>query len=95
MANRTTIGDRPAIGVWSATGVNIYFGETARTAGQRAKEQKMHTRNGHIELSAVANHAHAAAHNIHWVKRVLTKEKNATKRKVKEELAVKAATKQK
>ena len=55
----------------------------------------MYTRNGHIELSAVANHAHAAVHNIHWVTRVLTKEKNATKRKVKEALAIKAATTQK
>ena len=63
--------------------VYIYIGETARTAGQRAKEHKMHTRNGHTQLSAVANDAHAAAHNIHWVPRVLTKEKNATKRKVK------------
>ena len=45
--------------------------------------------------SAVANHAHAAAHNIHWVPRVLTKEKNATTRNFKEALAIKAATKQK
>ena len=60
---------------------SVYFGETARTAGQRAKEHKMHTRNGHIELSSVANHAHAAAHNVHWVPRVRNKRKERDKEK--------------
>ena len=46
---------------------SVYIGETARTAKQRTKEHEMHTRHGHTELSAIANHAHMHAHNIHWI----------------------------
>ena len=65
-----------------------YIGETQRTARQRVKEHRMHTRCGHPELSAVAQHAHDASHEIHWTARVIREEKNKTKRKVKEALAI-------
>ena len=72
----------------------MYIGETARTAKQRTKEHEMHTRHGHTELSAIANHAHMHAHNIHWKPWVIAREKNTHKRKVKEALAIKKITAQ-
>ena len=36
---------------------NTYIGETARSANIRGKEHHAHARNGHPELSAVAEHA--------------------------------------
>ena len=61
----------------------VYIGETGRTAKQRAREHKCHTRTGHTELSAVARHAHTEGHNIHWKPRVIGSENNITKRKIK------------
>ena len=52
----------------------VYIGETGRTAKQRAREHKCHTRTGHTELSAVARHAHTEGHNIHWKPRVIASE---------------------
>ena len=53
----------------------------------------MHTRTEHVELSAVADHAHTEGHSIHWIPRVLAKEDNVTKRKTKEALAIKQLAK--
>ena len=71
---------------------SIYIGETNRTAKQRTKEHNMHARNGHPELSAVADHAHNG-HDIHWTPRILEREGNTMKRKVKEALAIKTLQK--
>lgn len=46
--------------------LNIYVGETTRTAEQRAKEHHLHTRTGNANLSAVAAHANQEVHEIHW-----------------------------
>ena len=70
----------------------VYIGETARTANQRTKEHRMHTRTGHVELSAVANHSHNKGHEMHWTPRVLAREEDTTKRKIKEALAIKKLT---
>ena len=40
------------------------------------------------QLSALASHAHAHAHEIHWKARVIAREDNTEKRKVKEALAI-------
>ena len=62
----------------------------ARTAKQRTKGHEMHTRHGHTEPSAIANHAHVHAHNIHWKPQVIiAREENTHKRKVKEALTIK------
>lgn len=66
----------------------VYVGETNRTASQRAREHRCHTRTGHTELSAIAQHAHATGHPIHWEPRVLTKERHAQARKIKEAIAI-------
>ena len=66
----------------------VYIGETGRTAKQRTREHKCHTRTGHTELSAVARHAHTEGHNIHWKPQVIASENNTTKRKIKEALAI-------
>ena len=66
----------------------VYVGETGRTAQQRAREHKCHTRCGRIELSAIAKHAHDEGHNIYWEPRIVAKETNAARRKVKEALAI-------
>ena len=66
----------------------VYIGETGRTAKQRAREHKCHTRTGHTELSAVARHAHTEGHNIHWKPRVIASENKTTNRKIKEALAI-------
>ena len=55
----------------------------------------MDTRHGHTELSAIANHEHMQAHNIHLKPWVMAREKNTHKRKVKEALAIKKLTAQK
>ena len=68
---------------------SVYIGKTKRTARRRTKEHKMYTHTGHVELSAVADHAHTEGYSIHWTPRVLAKEYNVTKRKTKEALATK------
>ena len=65
----------------------VYIGETHRTAKQRLREHKSHTRTGHLELSAIADHVHERGHTIHWEPHILAKEKAKTKRKIKEVLA--------
>ena len=66
----------------------VYVGETNRTAKQRIKEHRCHTRTGHTELSAIAEHAHSTGHDIHWQPHIVAKEKNTTMRKVKEAIAI-------
>ena len=73
---------------------SVYIGETARTAKQRVKEHNMHTRTGHTDLSAVANHAHTEGHRIHWEPRILAREKNTSRRKIKEALAIRKLIRQ-
>ena len=66
----------------------VYIGETKRTAKQRTKEHRMHTRLGHPKLSAVASHVHETGHMMHWIPRVLGCERHLVKRKVKEALLI-------
>ena len=49
------------------------------------------TRHGNTQLyiSALARHAHAYAHDIHWNACVIAREDNTEKRNVKEALAIK------
>ena len=79
-------------GVVYAIGCNdcahVYVGETARTATQRTREHKTHTNGSTPHLSAVAMHAREKEHHIYWTPRVLTKEADATKRKLKEALLI-------
>ena len=66
----------------------VYIGETGRTAKQRARQHKCHTRTGHAELSAVARHAHTKGHSIHWRPQVVAGEGNAARRGIEEALAI-------
>ena len=66
----------------------VYIGETNRTAKQRIREHRSHTRTGHTELSGIAEHAHNMGHSIYWEPRILAKESNHTKRKVREAMAI-------
>ena len=43
----------------------VYVGETRRTAAQRVKEHKSDTRLGHLDKSAVVEHAHTTGHHVH------------------------------
>ena len=56
------------------------------------KEHRMHTGTGHVELLAVANHSHNKGHEMHWTPKVLAREEDTTKRKIKEALAIKKLT---
>ena len=67
----------------------VYVGETVRTSETRVKEHKAHVKHGRMEQSAVANHVINEDHAMHWKPRVVGKEKNTTKRKVKEALLIK------
>ena len=60
-----------------------YTGETARSAYIRGKEHHAHARNGHPELSAVAEHSWTG-HDIEWTPSVIASCKNNRERKVKE-----------
>ena len=60
-----------------------YIGEIARSANIRGKEHHAHARNGHPELSAVAEHAWTG-HKIEWAPRVIANCRNNRERKVKE-----------
>ena len=66
----------------------VYIGETARTAEQRVKEHKAHLTHGRTEQSAIARHVVEENHGIHWEPRIIEREKNTTKRKVKEALSI-------
>ena len=66
----------------------VYVGETRRTAAQRVKEHKSDTRLGHLDKSAVAEHAHTTGHHVHWKARVVEREQHGRKRKVKEALHI-------
>lgn len=66
----------------------VYIGETNRTAKQRTREHRCHTRTGHTELSAIAEHVHSVGHNMHWKAHIVTREGHTLKRKVKEALAI-------
>ena len=48
----------------------VYVGETARNAKVRAKEHRALARNGHLELSAVAEHS-LKGHDVEWKPNVL------------------------
>ena len=63
------------------------MGETNQTAKQRVREHKCHTKTGHTELSAIAEHGHNEGH-IFWQPRVIVKETDTTKRKIKEALQI-------
>ena len=66
----------------------VYVGETRRTAAQRVKEHKSDTRLGHLDKSAVAEHAHTTGHHVHWKAMVVEREQHGRKRKVKEALHI-------
>ena len=71
----------------------IYIGETMRTAKQRMREHKYHTRSGHLDTSAIAEHTHEKSHPMHWGARILAHESDKTKRKVKEAFAIRTTEK--
>ena len=66
----------------------VYVGETMRTAEQRAKEHQMYARTGNVSMSAVAAHTHQEGHTMHWKPRVVVKESNTVKRKIREALVI-------
>ena len=66
----------------------IYIGETARTAKKRTEEHLNHAQKGNIEMSAVAQHTLSNNHAIHWKPRVVLKESNTRKRKIREALTI-------
>ena len=66
----------------------VFVGETRRTAEQRVKEHKSDTRLGHLDKSAVAEHAHTTRHHVHWKAMVVEREQHGRKRKVKEALHI-------
>ena len=66
----------------------VYVGETTRTAKERLKEHKCHTRMGKTELSAVAHHVAETGHSIHWHARILAKDQRTSSRKIKEALVI-------
>ena len=68
--------------------LEVYIGDTARTTAKRIKQHKSDSRNGHPELSAVANHMLDTRHEIYWHARVLHKESNTLRRKVHEALEI-------
>ena len=62
----------------------VYVGETKRTANQRIMEHKADTRNGHVDKSAIAEHAHMIEYKVHWdaigIEREQTQEEGKLKR---------------
>ena len=66
----------------------VYAGETRRMAAQRVKEHKSDTRLGHLDKSAVAEHAHTTGHHVHWKAMVVERKQHGRKRKVKEALHI-------
>ena len=66
----------------------VYIGETGRSASQRIKEHKYQTRNGHVEKSAIAEHAHLEGHSLHWAPTIIERETNGKRRKVKQALHI-------
>ena len=66
----------------------VYIGETTRTAKQRIKEHKDHTKKGKDDMSAVAKHVIDTGHKIHWKPRIITTEKKPLQRKVREALTI-------
>ena len=67
---------------------NVYIGETARTAATRIREHQYHTRSQHPELSGIAAHVINEGHTVHWEPRVVARETNLQKRKLKEALFI-------
>ena len=66
----------------------VYIGETGRSASQRIKEHKYQTRNGHVEKSAIAEHAHLEGHSIHWTPTIIERETNGKRRNFKGEVGI-------
>ena len=66
----------------------VYVGETRRMATQREKEHQSDSRLGHLDKSAVAEHAHTTGHHVHWKAMVVVREQHGRKRKVKEALHI-------
>ena len=66
----------------------VYIGETSRTAEQRVKEHKAHVTHGRTEQSAFASHVAEKQHQVYWKPRIIEKERNTTKQKVKEALTI-------
>ena len=75
-------------GLGCGTCPKVYIGETAQMMAKRIKEHKSQSRNGHPQLSAVANHVLDTGQEIHWYARVLHKESNTLRRKVHEALEI-------
>ena len=64
----------------------IYIGETARTAKKRTDEHLNNAKKGNTEMSAVAQHTLSNNHTLYWKPRVVLKESNTRKRKIREAL---------
>ena len=66
----------------------VYIGETSRTAEQRVKEHKAHVTHGRTKQSPIASRVAEKQHQVYWEPRIIEKERNTTKRKVKEALTI-------
>ena len=66
---------------------NCYIGETGRNTDTRVKEHCAHAQNGHLELSAVAEHAWEGR-IIEWSSKILASAAKARVRRVKVVLAI-------
>lgn len=66
----------------------VYIGETGRTVKKRIEEHRGHLRCGTHYLSAVATHAVEEGHNIFWEPRIIAREKETTRRKIKEAMMI-------
>ena len=64
-----------------------YIGETGRSVETRVKEHCAHARNGHPELSAVAEHA-LTGHNVEWSAKIIERATNTRVRRIKEALLI-------
>ena len=49
---------------------------------------RWHTNTGHMEMSAIAQHAHEQGYSMHWKARGISRERNLTSRKIKEALTI-------
>ena len=64
-----------------------YIGETGQNVETRAKEHRAHAKDGHPELSAVAQHA-LKGHTINWSPKIIAKAEKTRPRRVKEALLI-------
>ena len=82
--------DEPGVvyAVGCITCPDVYVGETLRTAATRIREHKYHANSGHPELSGIAAHVINEGHTVHWEPKIVAKESNTSRRKIREALFI-------